>query len=62
MPHSCYKLTKYAKRQKRKTSHKVMAGVELDLDEDVFGNVSDAEIVKVQPGARKNNGLKRVLG
>ncbi|KAH7695776.1 pogo transposable element with KRAB domain-like protein [Aphelenchoides avenae] len=46
MPNGCYKLAQ--KREEAETGElaELMAGFDLDLDEDDVGNVSDAEIVE----------------
>ncbi|KAH7694035.1 pogo transposable element with KRAB domain-like protein, partial [Aphelenchoides avenae] len=58
MPNGCYKLAQ--KREEVEEAHlaELMAGFELDLDEDDVGNVSDAEIVD-DPREEGNNNAER---
>ncbi|KAH7720056.1 hypothetical protein AAVH_12477 [Aphelenchoides avenae] len=56
MPNDCYKLAQKREQAEADDLAQVLAGFELDLDEDDVGNVSDAEIVEEQPGEGNNNG------
>ncbi|KAH7729525.1 pogo transposable element with KRAB domain-like protein [Aphelenchoides avenae] len=54
MPNGCYKLTQKREKAEAVDLGELMAGFELDLDEDDVGNVSDAEIVD-DPREEGNN-------
>ncbi|KAH7711404.1 pogo transposable element with KRAB domain-like protein [Aphelenchoides avenae] len=54
MPNVCYKLAQEREEAEAANLAELMAGFELDLDEDDVGNVSDAEIVD-EPREEGNN-------
>ncbi|KAH7704546.1 hypothetical protein AAVH_28260 [Aphelenchoides avenae] len=56
MPNGCYKLAQKREKAQAGDLAQVLAGFELDVDEDDVGNVSDAEIVEDQPEEGNNNG------
>ncbi|KAH7716690.1 hypothetical protein AAVH_15873 [Aphelenchoides avenae] len=54
MPNGCYKLAQKREEAEAVDLAELMAGFELDLDEDDVGNISDAEIVD-DPREEGNN-------
>ncbi|KAH7730466.1 hypothetical protein AAVH_01514 [Aphelenchoides avenae] len=55
MPNGCFKLAQKREEAKAVDLAELMAGFELDLDEDDVGNVSDAEIVDYPREEWNNN-------
>ncbi|KAH7720548.1 Protein W02H5.4 [Aphelenchoides avenae] len=55
MPNGCYKLAQKREEAEAADLAELMAGFELDLDEDDVGNVSDAEIADDERDEGNNN-------
>ncbi|KAH7716856.1 pogo transposable element with KRAB domain-like protein [Aphelenchoides avenae] len=55
MPNGCYKLAQKREEAEAEDLAQLMAGFELDLDEDDVGNVSDAEIIEDHDEEGNNN-------